>query len=389
VKSTPHILHVFSTFKQAGPQVRTVDILNRLAGSYRHTVMAMDGHFEAAEGIRQSAEVRTLAPPPRRSSLVYPLTFRGLIRELRPDLVETYNWGAMDALAGARLASVCPIVHTEDGFNPDEVVRLKKRRVWARRALLNGIYQTVVVSNVLLDIALKQYGLRPDKVQHIPNGVDVQRFRPAMPRSRRQELGIAESTLLFGYLGHLRPEKNLALLLSAFAEARLENAVLVFVGDGASRGELEALTQKLGLGARVRFAGFYPDPAPWLAAFDVFAMSSLSEQAPISLLEAMACGLPVVATAAGDTRAILPPAQSPFVVPLNERPAYSRALRQIAENSDLRRDLGRQNRERAERNFSVEAMVSRYERVWQGAISSYGASDLAQLLTVEDCDARK
>jgi len=254
--------------------------------------------------------------------------------------------------------------------------------VWARRALLRGIYQTVVVSNVLLDIALKQYGLRPNKVQHIPNGVDVQRFRPAMPRNRRQELGIGESTLLFGYLGHLRPEKNLGLLLSAFSEARLEDAVLVFVGDGASRGELEALTRKLGLTARVRFAGFYPDPAPWLAAFDVFVMSSLSEQAPMSLLEAMACGLPVVSTEAGDTRAILPAAQSPFVVPLNERPAYSRALRQIAEKEDLRRQLGQQNRERAVRDFSVGAMVSRYERVWQGAMSSRDGQ-----LRV-DCDAR-
>ena len=272
MKPKPHILHVFSTFNQAGPQVRTVDILNRLGGSFRHTVIAMDGHFKAADGIRPEVEVRLLDPPPKQSGLRSPLTFRNLIRELRPDLVETYNWGAIEAVAGARLASVCPVIHTEDGFNPDEIVRLKKRRVWARRALLNGIYQTVVISRVLLDIALNQYRLRPDKVQYIPNGVDIKRFRPAMPRSRRQELGLGPDTLLFGYLGHLRPEKNLGLLLSAFRDARIENAKLIFVGDGVSRGGLEALTRELGITEQVIFAGFHPDPAPWLAAFDVFTM---------------------------------------------------------------------------------------------------------------------
>ena len=272
MKAKPHILHIFSTFKQAGPQVRTVEILNRVAGSYRHTVMAMDGHFDAADGIRARAEVRLLAPPPRQSSLWYPLTLSRSIRELRPDLVETYNWGAMDAVVGARLASGCPIVHTEDGFHPDEIVRLKRRRVWARRALLNGIYQTVVVSRVLLDIARHQYRLRPNKVRYIPNGVDVQRFRPAMPRSRRHELGIGEDTLLFGYLGHLRPEKNLGLLLSAFRDARIANAKLIIVGDGVSRGELEALARELGVAAHVIFTGFHPDPVPWLAALDVFVM---------------------------------------------------------------------------------------------------------------------
>jgi glycosyltransferase involved in cell wall biosynthesis len=387
MKAKPHILHIFSTFKQAGPQVRTVEILNRVAGSYRHTVMAMDGHFDAADGIRARAEVRLLAPPPRQSSLWYPLTLSRSIRELRPDLVETYNWGAMDAVVGARLASGCPIVHTEDGFHPDEIVRLKRRRVWARRALLNGIYQTVVVSRVLLDIARHQYRLRPNKVRYIPNGVDVQRFRPAMPRSRRHELGIGEDTLLFGYLGHLRPEKNLGLLLSAFRDARIANAKLIIVGDGVSRGELEALARELGVAAHVIFTGFHPDPVPWLAALDVFVMSSANEQAPISLLEAMACGVPVVATAAGDTREMLPGAQAPFVVPLNDRPAYSRALREMAANEELRRLLSRQNRDWGARNFSMEAVVARYEQVWRGAISSPEAFDLAS--TIEGCNAHQ
>jgi glycosyltransferase involved in cell wall biosynthesis len=162
---------------------------------------------------------------------------------------------------------------------------------------------------------------------------------------------------------------------------------LIIVGDGVSRGELEALARELGVAAHVIFTGFHPDPVPWLAALDVFVMSSANEQAPISLLEAMACGVPVVATAAGDTREMLPGAQAPFVVPLNDRPAYSRALREMAANEELRRLLSRQNRDWGARNFSMEAVVARYEQVWRGAISSPEAFDLAS--TIEGCNAHQ
>jgi L-malate glycosyltransferase len=133
-----HLLHVFSTFKAAGPQIRFASIANALGTEFRHTIVAMDGNYDAAQRLDSTLTI-TLQPPPfDKGSLLCSLTMREVVRHVHPDLTLTYNWGAMDAVAGSRLAAVCPTIHTEDGFNPDEAVALKSRRVLARRLLLNG-----------------------------------------------------------------------------------------------------------------------------------------------------------------------------------------------------------------------------------------------------------
>src|SRR5262245_11373168 len=148
-----HLLHVFATFRLGGPQARTIALANRVPERFSHTIMAMDGNFEAAPGLSERVRVTLRQPPRRRSSAIFPWLLARVVRQVRPDLVITYNWGSMDALVGARLASVAPIIHTEDGFGPDEAVSLKLRRVLARRVFLNTIHATVVGSRTLEDIA--------------------------------------------------------------------------------------------------------------------------------------------------------------------------------------------------------------------------------------------
>ncbi len=131
-----HICHTFSTFVCGGPQVRTADIINALGPRFRHTIVAVDNRFDARSLINESALVNYVAPPAGKGGLAYPLAFRKLLLRVRPDLLVTYNWGAMDAVVGGQLAGRCPIVHTEDGFGPDEAKGLKSRRVWTRRFAL-------------------------------------------------------------------------------------------------------------------------------------------------------------------------------------------------------------------------------------------------------------
>lgn len=173
-----HILHAFSTFSGGGPQFRMAGIMNRLGPEFRHTITAMDGKFAARDRIAPEVCVATVPPPPRGNALAYPLRLRRLVSEVRPDLLVTYNWGAIDMVAAGLLARVCPVLHHEHGFGPDESVRLKSRRVWARRLLLRPIAATVVPSRVLERIALAQYRLPPGKIRFIANGVDVDWFRP-------------------------------------------------------------------------------------------------------------------------------------------------------------------------------------------------------------------
>lgn len=361
------ILHVFSTFCSAGPQVRFALTANRLGREFAHAIIAMDGNYEALQRIDPDVCITRVAPPPRSGSFFGAIRLRRIIREHQPDLLVTYNWGAMDALTGAMLARCCPVIHTEDGFNPDEALNLKRRRVIARHVLLNRIYATVVPSHTLLDIAQSAYRVRTDKLRLIVNAVDTQRFSPGRNVDMRQRFGATEDTVLIGYVGHLRPEKNLTVLLHAFAVSRLRNAKLVFVGDGTCRTELQTLAMEMGLSDRVHFAGVTVDPRPYLQALDVFAMSSYTEQMPMSLLEAMACGLPVIATDVGDCGRMLAAPASPVIVPSGDVPAFTAALSNIAVNPVLRGEIGRQNRERCVTQYSLGHMVQSYAELYRQA----------------------
>jgi glycosyltransferase involved in cell wall biosynthesis len=232
-RETPRLLHVFSTLDPGGPQVRFADTINALGGEFRHLAIAMDGRYGVLARIRPGLNVEQLAAPATRRALTAPLAFRSLIRRIRPELLLTYNWGAIEAVLGGILAGVCPVIHMEDGFGPEEAVRLKTRRVAARGVLLNLIHKTVVPSRTLLRIASDRYRIRSRKVELLVNGIDTARFQPGTGEQVRRRFGIGSQELVFLYVGHLRTEKNLALMVRAFLEARLASAKLILVGDGA------------------------------------------------------------------------------------------------------------------------------------------------------------
>ena len=137
--AAPHLCHMFSTFATGGPQVRTASIIDALDGRFRHTIVALDNNFAASKLVSDSASVQFVAPPPGKGGAAYSLTLRRLLKQLRPDLLVTYNWGAMDGVIAAQIGRVCPVVHTEDGFGPDEASARKKRRVLVRRWALRFI----------------------------------------------------------------------------------------------------------------------------------------------------------------------------------------------------------------------------------------------------------
>ncbi len=359
-----HVFHAFSTFGGGGPQFRMAAIVNRLGRAFRHTLMAMDGNLAACDRFDPQASIATV-PPPQKTHFAAP-AIRDLIRRADPDLVITYNWGAIDALAGALLAGV-PVIHHEHGFGADEAQRLKARRVLARRALLPLAFRTIVPSLTLREIALRSYGLDPEQVQFIPNGVDVDAFRPHRDDVWRRRLGLGDGALLFGYIGLLRPEKNLPLLVRAFAGASISGAKLLLVGKGPCHAELESLVDGLHLHDRVILAGDTAVVAAVLGALDVFVMSSTTEQMPMSLLEAMACGLPAVCTDVGDIRAMLGENAARVLPPSGDLRAYVAALETIARERDLRGALGTANRRRCEELYSLARMAQAYADAFREA----------------------
>src|ERR1039458_900577 len=139
-----------------------------------------------------------------------------------------------------------PIVHHECGFGAEESVSLKPRRVLARRVLLRPAFAVAVTSRTLRDISIQRFKVPPKKVRWIRTGVDGERFRPGLSRDWRRQAGVRGDELLFGFVGGLRPEKNLRLLLRAFAAARIPNSRLALVGEGDDRLLLERLASRWG-----------------------------------------------------------------------------------------------------------------------------------------------
>ena len=369
--ATPHICHVFSSFDAGGVEVRTVNIINALGREYRHTILATDGRYGASSRLGSDIDATILPPPKGKGGVLYGLAFSAVLRSLKPTLLATYNWGAIDAVIGGRLASVCPIVHGEDGFGPDEAQGLKRRRVLTRRVILRSVFATVVPSKTLLNVALHRYHLPPSKVRLIRNGVDLSRFRSRNERPWRSAHAVPDDALLVGFVGALRPEKRLEHLLSAVDRARESNIWLAIVGDGPCRVALQDLARTLSIRDRVVFAGSEPDPALAYSSFDIFAMSSITEQMPVSLLEAMATGLPAICTDVGDTRDILGEGATSCVVPFDDLAAFTDALLRLTRDPGLRRKLGTMNRARCEEEFSHDRMLGEYRVLYKSAAEAW------------------
>lgn len=366
---TPHLLHVVPTFVPAGLEMRTVHLIAGFGGELRHSILSMDGRTDAADRLPPGAPVRFLPSPPKAGSLRTSVRLRQILREEKPDMVLTYNWGAFDAILATRSLGFHRVLHHEDGFNSDEAHALKWRRVLARRAMLPWVPRVVVPSQRLYDIATRLWKVPAGQVRLIRNGIRLDVFtRSSGGPALRRELGIPEDALVVGAVGHLRPEKNFLRLLDSCALVASGPPVhVLIVGDGEERARLEERAARPDLAGRVHLAGYRSDPHRFFRAMDVFSITSDTEQMPVCLLEAMASHLPVVSTDVGDIRAVLPAEQEPWLVPLegdSTEVSFARRLGKLAGDPALRQRLGRLNRRQAEEHFSFETMLAAYREIY-------------------------
>lgn len=366
--SAPRLLHIFPGFGPSGTQLRMVTILNALGPRYSHEILALDGNYDAAAQLEPGLPWTQAAAA--RPGAWSSGELRRLLRAKRPGMVLTYNWGAFDGILAAILPTrLCPVIHNECGFGPDEAARRIPRRQWARRLVLPRVYRTVTVSSAIEQIALSEFGVPPARLVRITTGVDIRRFRSGEAGDRRRSWGCDAEALVYGYVGGLRPEKDVETMVRAFHAAALPEARLVLVGDGPDRPRLEALAGQLGIAGRVVFAGASADPAGCYRAFDVFVLSSATEGLPNAVLEAMATGLPVLCTAVGDCPRLLDNGAPECTVPPRDWEALGAAMSRLARSPERRARLGLDNRARVESHYSLEAMVAAYDRLWTAALS--------------------
>jgi len=367
--SAPKILHLHSTFDAGGKEVRTVRLMNALGKAFDHAIVSGDPARRGAASLIKPGVPVTWPVFPSLSGKPLPGRLMKLAQAMAGyDLICTYNWGAIDAVMAhtlfADVYKLPPLVHHEDGFNEDEAARLKTRRNWYRRIALGRVAALVVPSKQLERIALDVWQQPRSRVRLIPNGIEVNAFARRPKKDALPTLIKREGERWVGTLAGLRKVKDLPALVRTFAP--LPDAwQLVIVGDGPEGDAIRAEAERLGVADRVHLPGFAPDPARVVGLFDVFALSSRSEQAPISLVEAMAAGCPVVAPRVGDVAAMVASENGPWLAAAGDEAGLAAALAEMAADPALRQRVGEANRLKARAEFDEARMVERYGALYR------------------------
>jgi sugar transferase (PEP-CTERM/EpsH1 system associated) len=275
--------------------------------------------------------------------------------------VHTRNWTCIDAIIGARLAGVRVVIHGEHGREAGDPNGRNARRRQVRRLLSPFVTEFVTVSRDLARWLVEDVRVPARKVSTIYNGVDTQRYASGDRADARQALGIPVDWTVAGTVGRLDPVKDQACLIRAFARAAGEaKRVLVIVGDGPCREELAALVKELAIGDRVRLLGERNDIPLILRALDVFVLSSIGEGISNAILEAMAAGLPVIATRVGGNVELVREALTGRLIEPRRPEALAEALSAYFDDPVLARAHGAAGRERVATDFGLDRMLAEY-----------------------------
>jgi sugar transferase (PEP-CTERM/EpsH1 system associated) len=367
--SVVKILHVVLGLDVGGLERMVLSLLGRLDRSrWDPVVVALDEPGALAPELRRLGIPLRVLGRGRGLDLDLARRLSGIVREEGARLVHTHNatahiYGAVAAhLAVLRGQGRPRIVHTKHGRNQPE----HRRRVLLNRFSAALTDRVVAVGDDTASVVVEIERVPPAKVVTIGNGVDTAEFRPrAGAAAARALLGVPTGGFHVGCVARLAPVKDHRTLLEAFARLRVRrpDAHLTLVGDGPERAALEERAALLDVEPAVTFAGERADVAPLLAAFDVFALASLSEGVSLTLLEAAAAGLPVVATRVGGNDEVVVDGETGLLVPAADPAALAEALAALAERPD-RATMGAAGRARVERRFSVERMARAYAALY-------------------------
>lgn len=298
--------------------------------------------------------------------LPYVRALRRLFVAESPTLVHAHSFDSALYSSIALLGMGARLVTTFHGTADVLRTGLRNRIKWTLLRRTNAI---VCVSDSLARVARSTPGLPASRFRSIPNGVDLSRIGTERSRALRSQLGLSDNTMLLGALGNVRKPKGYPELLAAIADLRARglDVHLVIAGDnrGALGERLVALRAELGLDAHVTFLGFVDDPSRYLNGLDMFVLSSLSEGFSLSTVQAMAVGLPIVATRSGGPEELLVHDEHGVLVPSGSGTALAEGIKALWGDERRRQRLAGAARERALRSYSIELMADRYAALYR------------------------
>lgn len=360
------IIHVVHALGVGGLENGLVNILNRLDSHFVHTIICLSRSGPMAARIRNPGiEIIEMHLP--TDSFRFPvLRLAREIRKLSPDIVHTRGWSTIDAICAARVAGVPYVIHGEHGREAADPDGRNRRRNMVRKWLSPMVNRFVTVSDDLRSWLIEAVGIPGSKVVTIHNGVDINRFTPAACDSSRRSLALAKGGFTVSTVGRLDPVKDHASMFHGFLPiAQADRSVrLVVAGDGPMRRTIERLAVDLKISDRITLLGERQDIPQILQASDVFTLTSIAEGISNTILEAMAVGLPIVATRVGGNPELVDNGVTGFLVGVQDAKALTVAYENYLKDPKLRALHGHNARFRAEAKFSLERMASQYGQLY-------------------------
>lgn len=354
-----HIVHTEASLGWGGQEIRILtEMEGMLARGHRVTLLCpADARIYAEATARR---LSTVALPIGRKRPAGVKALYGWLRARRPDVVNCHSstdtW--LTALACAVLRRAPPLVRTRHISAPIP-------RNWPTRWLYQRATAHIVTTGESLRRSLIEInGYDAASITSIPTGIDIGKFRPGDKAAARRAIQVAERALVIGIVATLRSWKGHEYLIRAFAALPAET-VLLIVGDGPQRGNIQALIEKLGVRQRVIMPGNQADVLPWLRAMDIFALPSYAnEGVPQAIVQAMLCGLPVVTTPVGGIPEAVAHGKTGVLVPMKDAVALHHVLEDLLWDRELRDRLGTAAAAYARSHFGLEPMLTRMEAVF-------------------------
>lgn len=368
------VAHVIHRLAVGGLENGLVNLINHLpAERFRHAVVCVTDATDFAQRIRRpDVEIIELRKPPGNSVAIH-AQFHAVFRRLAPDVVHTRNLAALEAQLAAALARVPVRVHGEHGWDTADPDGTSVRHARIRRLFSPLVHRYVALSAHIEEYLARRIHIRRSRISRICNGVDCDRFdvtpgaRAAFPHAPFRDPRL----VLVGTVGRLEAVKDQLMLAQAFVDALAaeprarEYLRLAIVGEGSLRGPIEALLARHDASALAWMPGARSDVASLLPALDVFSLPSRAEGISNTILEAMACGVPVVATRVGGNAELVVDEETGLLVPSEHARPTAEALLALANDLPRRRRMSRAARSRAVREFALAEMTRRYAAVYE------------------------
>jgi len=367
----PLIAHVIYRLDTGGLENGLINIINRMpADRFDHAIIALTEFSSFRDRLPPQVSVTALHKKAGQDIGLYRRLYQ-TFRRLRPDILHTRNLSALEAQLPGLLAGIKYRIHGLHGWDINDLSGRNPKYRWLHRVLNPLIHRYIPLSRDLEHYLVNAVGVDTAKITRICNGVDTDRFAPVDPPHKMLLPEAFRDKLIIGTVGRQELVKDQLNLVNAYQQLLTRHpglqsqTALLLVGHGSQHATLQQRVKTDGYAENVWFAGNRTDVPELMAAMDLFVLPSKAEGISNTVLEAMASGLPVVATAVGGNAELVVPQHTGLLVPKEDPAALAQALYQYLSQPAMLKAHGVAARQRAVDQFSLDKMVGEYQKVYQ------------------------